>query len=135
MGKHKYIESPEILLKLFKDYVQHEAENPLFRREYVGKEGTPTDTPLATPITFDGFEIYLFENGIINDLGDYASNKDGNYSDYSTIITYIRKFCFVNNFKGASVNLFNPNLIAKKLGLSEKIETTIVEQPLFSDED
>ena len=131
MAKHKYIETPEKLLELFKEYVKHESENPLFRRDYVGKEGTPTDTPLATPITFDGFEIYLFENGIISDLGHYSSNKEERYNEYVPIITYIRKFCFVNNFKGASVKLFDPNLIARKLGLKEQVEQTNIEQPLF----
>lgn len=128
MAKHKYIETPERLLELFEEYVRHEQENPLYKRDYVGKDGLAVDTPLVTPITFEGFEVYLFQKKVINDLGDYASDKDERYSEYSTIITYIRKFCYSNNFKGASVNLFNANLIAKKLGISEKIETKQVDK-------
>jgi hypothetical protein len=45
----------------------------------------------------------------------------------------IRQNCFVQNFKGASVGLFNANIIAKKLGLIEKSQTTIIEQALFPD--
>ena len=71
---------------------------------------------------------------MINDLGDYAKNDNGRYTDYAPIITRITKNCFVHNFKGASVGLFNPNIIAKKLGLVEKTQTDLkVEQPLFSD--
>jgi len=131
MAKNKYIESPEKLLELFKDYVKHEANNPMYKVDYVGKEGRLEKTPIETPITFEGFEVYLFQKEIINDLGDYASNKDGRYSDYATIITYIRKHCFVHNFKGAAVRLFDPNLIARKLGLKEQVEQTNIEQPLF----
>jgi hypothetical protein len=131
MGKHKYIESPEKLLELFKDYVKHESENPMYKVDYVGKEGRLEKTPIETPITFEGFEVYLFQKEIINDLGDYASNKDNKYSEYSTIIAYIRKHCFVHNFKGAAVKLFDPNLIARKLGLKEQMENTHIEQPLF----
>jgi len=131
--KEKYIESPDVLLRHFKDFVKFEVEHPLYKREYVGKDGNPVDTALQVPITFEGFECYCFENGIIKDLGHYASNRDGAYDAYVTIITYIRTFCFSNNFKGAAVGLFNPNIIAKKLGLVEKsqVEQTNIEQPLF----
>jgi len=132
MPKDKYIETPDKLLELFKDYVKHERDNPMYKREYVGKEGRIEKTPLETPITFEGFEVYLFNKEIINDLGDYSSNKDNRYSEYATIITYIRKHCYVHNFKGAAVGLFNPNLIARKLGLTDKVEQTIIEQPIFN---
>lgn len=130
MGKHKYIKTPEKLWELFESYVLHEKQNPMYKTEYVGKDGRTELTPLETPITFEGFECYLMDIGIIGDLGDYASNKNEKYSEYSTIITRIRKNCFVHNFRGASVGLFNANIIAKKLGLSEKVETqqTIIQR-------
>ena len=118
----KYIETPEKMWELFLEYVKHEAANPMYKVEYVGREGSQVNTPLETPITFEGFECYLADKGVINDLGDYQSNKDGRYSDYSTIITRITKNCFVHNYKGAAVGLFNPNLIARKLGISDKQE-------------
>ena len=65
----------------------------------------------------------------------YASNKNDRYSEFSTIITRIRKNCFVNNFNGAAVGLFSPNIIARKLGLKEQVEQTNVEQPLFKLDD
>jgi hypothetical protein len=132
--KKKYIETPEILWELFLEYVLFERSNPMFRVDYVGKDGRVENTPLETPITFEGFECYLADKKVINDLGDYASNKGGAYEAYSTIITRIQKNCFVHNFKGASVGLFNPNIIAKKLGLVEKTQTSVIkEQMLFPD--
>lgn len=133
MAKHKYIDTPFTLWALFQEYVKHEASTPMFKIEYVGKNGDQVDTALQVPITFEGFECYLGDQEIINDLGDYSKNDDGRYSEYAPIITRIRKNCFVQNFKGASVGLFNANLIAKKLGLIEKSETTITEQPMFPD--
>lgn len=123
--KQKYIESPEKLWEYFTQFVEHEKNSPMFKVEYVGKEGQMVNTPLQVPITFEGFECWLADNGIINDLGDYSSNKGGAYESYSTIITRIRNNCFSQNFKGAAVGLFNANLIAKKLGLSEKTESKI----------
>jgi hypothetical protein len=124
MSKTKYIETPEKLLELFKEYVKHSVENPMYRIDYVGKEGKQVKTPLETPVTFDEFEIYLFQKEIINDLGDYSKNKDGRYSEYAPIIAYIRKFCFNHNFKGAAVKLFDPNLIARKLGIKDSSDVT-----------
>lgn len=120
MGKHKYIETPERMWELFCEYVKHESENPYYKVEYVGKDGDMVRTPLQVPITFEGFECYVADQNIINDLGDYSKNDDGRYSEYAPIITRIRNNCFSQNFKGAAVGLFNANLIAKKLGLVDK---------------
>jgi len=133
--KPKYIETPESLWVFFTEYVKHEKDNPMLKVEYVGKDGERVLTPLQVPITFEGFECWLADKDIINDLGDYSKNKDDRYKEYAPIITRIRNNCFAQNFKGAAVNLFNANIIAKKLGLVEKtqVEQTIVEQPLFND--
>jgi hypothetical protein len=132
--KQKYIETPEKLWELFTQFVEHEKSNPMYKVEYVGKEGDKVNTPLQVPITFEAFECWLADEGILSHLGDYSANKDGKYESYSTIITRIRNNCFAQNFKGAAVGLFNANLIAKKLGLIEKTDNTIrTEQPLFPD--
>ena len=123
MPKHKYIETPEKLWQLFLDYIEHERSNPMYKVEYVGKDGNQVKTPLETPITFEGFECYLQDQGVINDLGDYSKNDNGRYTDYAPIITRVKQNCFVHNFKGASVGLFNANIIARKLGLVDKKET------------
>lgn len=134
IGKPKYIESPEILWEYFTNYVEAERNNPMYKTEYVGKDGNEVHTALQVPITFEGFECYLDDLDIISHLSDYSANKNGVYDEYSTIITRIRKNCFVQNFKGASVGLFNANIIAKKLGLIEKVQQDInIEQPLFND--
>lgn len=123
MAKSKYIETPEKMWDLFLKYITHSQENPLHRVDYVGRDGNKTLTPLAIPITFNGFENYLAMKGVINDLGDYSKNDDGRYEDYAPIITRIRNYCYVNNFNGAAVNLLNANLISRKLGLVDKKST------------
>ena len=123
MPKHKYIETPEKLWQLFLDYIEHERSNPMYKVEYVGKDGNQVKTPLETPITFEGFECYLQDQGVINDLGHYSSNLNNAYDEYLPIITRVKQNCFVHNFKGASVGLFNANIIARKLGLVDKKET------------
>jgi hypothetical protein len=123
MGKNKYIETPEILWEYFKAYVLHEKSNPMYKVEYVGKEARTEYKPLETPITFEGFECWLADQNIIEHLSDYSANTKGNYDEYSTIITRIQSNCYVHNFKGAAVGLFNANIIARKLGMIDQIAT------------
>lgn len=129
MGKPKYIQTPEKMWELFERYVEHERANPMYKTEYVGRDGEMVKTPLETPITFEGFECYLADVGVIEDLGKYSANTDNAYSEYVTIISRIRNNCFSHNFKGAAVGLFNANLIARKLGLSEKNDVSIKQEP------
>lgn len=123
--KKKYIEHPDILWELFLAYVAHEQAHPMHKVEYVGKDGRKEKTPLEVPITFDGFECYLWDQGIICNLSNYETNKDGSYDSYQPIISRIKKNCFTHNFKGAAVGLFNANLIARKLGIKDNQDNTI----------
>lgn len=131
--KEKYIKTPEELWALFEAYVIHERDSPLFKREYVGKNGEEKDTPLQVPITFEGFECYLADIGVIEDLGNYSSNLNDSYTAYLPIISRIRKNCFVQNFKGAAVGLFSAQLISRKLGLVDKQQSEVRQQPFWID--
>lgn len=123
--KKKYIETPEKLWELFEAYVEYKRDNPMHRVEYVGKEGRQVKTPLEVPITFDGFECYLMDQGIICNLSGYESNKNGEYDSYLPILSRIKKNCFIHNYEGAAVGLFNANLIARKLGIKDNQDNTI----------
>lgn len=135
-GRPKSIESPELLWQYFEEYVIHERNNPMYKVEYVGKEARIERTPLETPLTFEGFECYLADRGIIEHLSDYSANTHGNYDAYSTIIARIKGNCYVHNLKGAAVGLFNANIIARKLGLVEKTQADVkLRQTAFIPED
>jgi len=123
--KQKYIATPEILWQYFLDYVTHEADNPWLKIDYVGQQANKVIIPLATPITFEGFECYLWGLDIIDDLGSYSANRDGRYSSYVPIIKQIRHHCYVQNFRGAAAGAFNANLIARKLGIKDQVDSAI----------
>lgn len=125
VGRPRKIENPERLWELFTEYVEHERNNPMFKTEYVGKDGDKVNTPLQVPITFEGFECYLADKDYIVDLGQYSANREGAYEEFVPIIKRIRTNCFSQNFKGAAVGLFSATLISRKLGLVDKKETEI----------
>jgi hypothetical protein len=49
--------------------------------------------------------------------------KDKDKSEFFAVTHEIRRIIETQQFEGASVGAFNPNIIARKLGLSEKTES------------
>lgn len=134
MAKKKYIETPDILLEFFNEYKKEVKSNPRTKHVFVGKDAVSEREELERPLTMDGFEIYCFEKGYINDLGDYFSNKNDKYSEYSTICSHIKKTIRKDQIEGGMVGQYNASITQRLNGLTEKQETTIIsEQPLFPD--
>jgi hypothetical protein len=133
MAKHKYIETPEKMWELFEEFVEHETATPFEVKEWVGKDGNEVTKKLQVPILWEAFEVWLADKGLIQDLKDYASNKDDRYKEYAPIVTRIRNYIFANNLKGAAVGVFQQNIIARKLGLTDKkeIKAEVNAKPMF----
>ncbi len=54
---------------------------------------------------------------------NYISNEE-NYKDFFEVTTRIRSVIESNQFEGATVGAYNPNIIARKLGLIDKTDIT-----------
>jgi hypothetical protein len=128
-GRPRNIETPERLLELFEEYIEYAKANPMHRVHYNDKKDKQVDVPLHVPITFLGFELYLYKTYKFPSLSNY---EDGTVDGFKPTIRYIRDYCFENNFAGAAVGLFNARLISTRLGLIAKQQVvTVEEQPLF----
>ena len=135
MGKNKYIETPLKLLELFEHYVKHTKSNPRVENVLYQKTGEIIAIPRETPLSWIGFENWLFKNDIITELKSYEQNENKSYTEYLPIITRIKGFIYQDKVEGASVGIFNASIIARELGLKEqtditsggeKVQTTIV---------
>ena len=134
MSKHKYIETPEKLWELFVAYKTEVKGNPRRRHVFVGKDGNSEYEYLETPLTMEGFECHCFEKEVINDLGDYFSNKNQMYSDYSTICSRIKTSIRRDQIEGGMVGQYNASITQRLNSLVEKNETNVkVEQPIFKE--
>jgi hypothetical protein len=123
MAKHKYIETPEKMYELFEAYKKDVKDNPRKRHTFVGKDGVSEFELLERPLTMEGFECYVMDNAIINDLGDYFSNKDNKYLEYSTICSRIKKEIKNDQIEGGMVGQYNPSITQRLNGLVDKKET------------
>jgi hypothetical protein len=134
VGKNKYIESPQKMWELFTLYKKEVKDNVVLVHDYVGKDADEVYRRKERPLTLEGFENWCADNEIINDLGDYFSNKDNKYSDYSTICSRIKRTIRQDQIEGGMVGIYNPSITQRLNGLVDKTEqTTITKQPLFPD--
>lgn len=120
--KQKYIETPEKLMELFRDYVKHTKADPYLVHDFVGKDAEEVRREKERTLSFIGFECYLDEMDIISNLSSYEANADNSYEAYLPIIARIKRFIEKDQFEGAVAGVYNQNIIARKLGLADKQE-------------
>jgi hypothetical protein len=134
MAKHKYIETPEKMWQLFEAYVKHVKSTPRKKMVFVGKDGNQDYELLERPLTLEGFELYLFNEGIISDFQQYFENRDNRYSDYVYICSCIKKTIREDQISGGMVGQYNPSITQRLNGLVDQKQVEIKEQPLFGDD-
>ena len=125
MGKSKYIETPEKLWEYFQEYKSDVDKNPIKKQDYVGKDATMVYRELQRPYTMEGFENYLANNDIIEDLGNYMANSDDKYKEYSTICSRIKREIKQNQIDGGMAGVYNPSITQRLNGLADKKTLTV----------
>lgn len=131
MSKKKYIETPEALMNLFNEYKEDVKSNPRKKNVFVGKDGRSDFEQLERPLTMEGFRVFAFNK--IGCIKHYFDNTDERYNEYSTICSHIKDIIRNDQIDGGMVGQYNPSITQRLNGLTEKIEQTNVEQPLFND--
>jgi hypothetical protein len=123
MGKNKYIETPERMWELFEEYIEDTKSKPRKKNDFAGKDAVEVIKLFEVPLTMEGFENFVAKKGIINDLGDYFSNKDKAYSKYSTICSRIKRTIRQDQIEGGMAGIYNPSITQRLNGLVDKTES------------
>lgn len=137
MGVHKKIPTPELMMEHFNSYKNEIKDNPILVHDFVGKDAEEVQRKRERPLTMEGFENWLFTNGIISDISDYFENKDERYSDFIPICRAIKRIIRQDQIEGGMAGVYNPSITQRLNALVEKSEvkntgTTVVitEQPI-----
>lgn len=123
MGSHKKIETPEKMWELFCYYKEWAKDKPFLQHDFVGKDGDSVYRKKERCLTMEGFENWLEDNEIINDIGDYISNKDGRYNEFTTICSRIRRVIKQDQIEGGMAGIYNPSITQRLNGLVDKTQT------------
>lgn len=130
-GRDKLFDNPDLLWEAALEYFQWCDDNPIMVHDFIGKEGRSDYREKHRPYTIAGFCIYIDSS-----REWWNKFKDRASSDFLQVLTRIEEIMYQNKFDGATVGIFNANIIARDLGLAEKSESKVtVEQPLFGDDD
>jgi hypothetical protein len=121
-GTHKNIKSPEMLWDLFCDYKKQTKESPILKHVFVGKDGDSREEKREKPLTLEGFENYVADLDIIQDLGDYFSNNGGAYKDFVLVCKRIRRVIRQDQIEGGMAMIYHPSITQRLNGLVDKTE-------------
>ena len=124
-GHGKYIETPEKMWEYFEAYRSQVKANPRTKTVFPGKDAIPQREPLERPLTLEGFENWCADAGIIEDLSNYFANTKGNYSDYSTICSRIRRVIRQDQIEGGMVGQYNASITQRLNSLVDKQENQV----------
>lgn len=119
-GRDTLFASPDLLWEAVCEYFTWCDRNPWYKNEAIKSgenAGQIIKIPTQRPYTLSGLCLYLGCNQAY-----FRQFKERCSEDFSTIITRVEETIETQQFEGATVGAFNPNIIARKLGLVEKKE-------------
>lgn len=118
-GRSKLFASPNLLWKAAIEYFTATDARKWIKKDWVGKDAMEIERETETPYTLSGLCLYLNCNrGYFHDFKKTCSE------DFSEVVTRIEDIIYTQKFEGAAVGAFNPNIIARDLGLVDKTDVT-----------
>lgn len=117
IGRPRIFKTPLDLWEKVKEYFQWVDENPIVTKKiYTNDKGTHLNQDyLIKPYTWEGLYVFL---GVCN-LDRYKEKEE-----FAGIITHIGNCIRNQKFEGAASGIFNPNIIARDLGLKDSSDVT-----------
>lgn len=109
-------------------YFEYCDANPLSKNELI-KSGDlagsviPVTTP--RPYTWQGFRLFLIENGVTSGLDEYRFNKNNDYSEFVDVVALIDEVMYNQKFEYAMINTFNAQLTQRVLKIADQVENTV----------
>jgi hypothetical protein len=117
-GPKPKFEDPDDLWDACCQYFQWVESNPLWEDKVTSYSGVNTHEPLAKMRAMTIGGLCLFIDVTRTTWDEWRTSRP----DLSDIITRAETVIYEQKFTGAAADLLNPNIIARELGLAEKVE-------------
>lgn len=119
-GRDKLFATPELLWEAATEYFEWCENNDLTQIDFRGKDADEVRIPKIRPFTLHGLCLYLdCSTGYFK---DFKLQKRLNAKDFIAVITRIEETIYDQKYVGSAAGFFNPNIIARDLGLIDKKE-------------
>ena len=116
-GRDRIFETPEMLWDSCMQYLEATSKRKWVKKDWVGKDAEPVNRETDTPFTLTGLYVFL---DIDRKTWDLYRDRE----DFIPIITRVEQIIYTQKFEGAAVGAFNPNIIARDLGLKDHSDIT-----------
>jgi hypothetical protein len=125
-GRDILFKTPKLLWEAATEYFEWIEKNPLIEVDYKGKDADRVEMPHTMPFTIHGLCLYLDVNvQYFTDFEQAQKAKKTKLSkDFSLVVTRIRETIYNQKFSGAACGFYNPSIIARDLGLTDKTDIT-----------
>lgn len=129
-GRTKLFSDAQVLIEEARAYFHWCDTHPWYRAELVKYKGDfdEAEVPLGRPYSMDGLTVYLAVSGSYfrsakANLKDKVENKKATEEEVDLLdaIEWIEAVIRTQNIEGASVGVFNPNIIARIHQLAENV--------------
>ena len=115
-GRNPIFKKPKDLWEAACEYFEWAQTNPISAQDNKGTKNV-NEVDFVRPFTIYALCIYL-------DIGRSTWNDYRDNNDFSLVVHKIDDIIYNQKFEGAAVGIFNHNIIARDLGLTDKTDIT-----------
>jgi hypothetical protein len=121
-GRPKDIPTAEDMWQLFTVYRQWAKDNPVLVQDFVGKDADEVERKKERPLTLEGFEDWVADNGGPWSLDHYFGNYEGRYEEFISVCARIRRSIRSDQITGGMAGIYNPSITQRLNNLVERTE-------------
>lgn len=123
-GRDKLFETPELLWEAACEYFLWCVNHPITDPRSFGK------AKVQRPFTMQGLCLFLGCN--TGYFRTFKAQLPEGEQDFNTVIINIEETVFQQKFENAAIGIYNQSIIARDLGLADRIQTEVTNVPLMS---
>lgn len=116
-GRPPKFKDEKALLKKCVEYFEWNRNNPLYEERVFCSQGEVTKTTVGHPRAMTLSALCMFIG-----ISQVTWNEWRNTARFPKVIEAVDKIIYSQKFEGAAAGMFNPNIIARDLGLVDKKE-------------
>ena len=118
----------------FADYCVQAKAQPVKVEDYVGVKADRVLRERENPLTFEGFQVYCYEQGIGKSIDQYFTNPNGRYDKFVDVCTRIKTTIRADQIRGGMTGIYNTSITQRLNGLADNQNNKVFIESWTEDE-